>query len=57
MNDPELSWYEREWLQKETPGFVTWWAGYYGQPEDYVEQDEYWVRRAFALAGWLAARE
>lgn len=50
--------YEKYHRKKETPEFVEWWVGYYGNPEDYQdtadERLEYWVRRAFALAGFLA---
>ena len=51
-------WYNKHHLSKETPEFVEWFLSYYGPPElygiDQGEQDEYWVRRGFAMAGWTA---
>jgi hypothetical protein len=58
-------WTEDEWFARYcaaslTDEFKTWWLGYYGRPGDYEdnagEQHEYWVRCAFALQGWKAAR-
>jgi len=53
-----LEWYEIHHLKKETPEFTGWFIDFYGSPEDYLditgERDEYWVRRGFALMGWLA---
>ena len=55
------NWYDTHWRQQETPEFVSWWIGEYGNPEDYdeveYEQDEYWVRKGFALMGWHGAME
>ena len=49
-------WYNKYWRDKETPEFVEWVETEYGKPKDYQntirEQDEYWVRRGFALMGW-----
>jgi hypothetical protein len=43
-----------------TEEFKAWWLGCYGCPDYYDgaedEQHEYWIRCAFALRGWLAAR-
>jgi len=51
------TWYDKYWKEKETPSFVAWFKKEYGTSSDYVpepdEQEEYWVRRAFALMGWL----
>lgn len=50
-------WYDKHWLNRETDDFRRWFLTYYGPPEDYDEQGEYWTRRGFALIGWLAALE
>lgn len=34
--------------------FEFWWRNYYGAPADYADPEEYWVRKHFAHAGWLA---
>ena len=61
-----VNWYADSWFAKfHAAGlnneFKTWWVSFYGCPEDYQdnedEQHEYWVRCAFALGGWLAARQ
>ena len=55
------AWYEEHWKNKETDNFLKWWLEYYGVAADYEnvidEQEDYWIRRGFALAGWLAALE
>ncbi len=52
-------WYDGHWRKKETADFISWFIQEYGLPVDYdscqSEQDEYWLRRGFALMGWLAA--
>lgn len=52
-------WFDKHWASAETLEFVEWWLGDYGSPDDYspddAEQNEYWVRRGFALMGWLAS--
>ena len=47
-------WYKQHKEGKESPEFESWWKDYYGEPEDYADPDEYWVRKAFALEGWNA---
>lgn len=51
------NWYEEHHATDETPEFNRWFYEYYGKPEDYdseSEQDEFWVRKSFALRGWNA---
>jgi len=55
-------WYYKHWKDKETPEFIEWFVMYYGTVDDYDtsimdEVDEDWVRRGFALMGWLGAIE
>jgi hypothetical protein len=54
-------WFDRYWADKVTEEFAAWWVGHYGPPLTYcmtaAEQHEYWSRMAFALQGWLAAKE
>jgi hypothetical protein len=55
----DYEWYLERWKSRETPQFTDWWISYYGEPDiydmtDIGEVNEYWVRRAFALMGWLA---
>jgi len=61
-----VNWYADRWFTEDHAAdlnkeFKTWWVAFYGCPEDYPdyedEQHEYWVRCAFALGGWLAARQ
>lgn len=51
-------WFLRHHIYFLTPEFCHWWVGYYGTPEQCeeteVEQEEYYVRMAFALKGWKA---
>ena len=50
-------WYNKYWRKKETNIFVSWFEKEYGHNSDfdpeYDEQEEYWLRRGFALMGWL----
>jgi len=51
--------YNKYWLSSETKKFISWFEDYYGSPNDYQLKDEYeiesyWVRRSFALMGWIA---
>ncbi len=48
-----LEWYDKYWLEKETDLFSIWWKKFYGEPEHYGDPDEYWLRKGFALAGWI----
>lgn len=34
--------------------FERWWRAFYGEPEDYADPEDYWVRKAFAWWGWEA---
>lgn len=51
-------WYDKYWRNKETDTFVSWFEKEYGLNSDFDpgldEQEEYWLRRGFALMGWLA---
>jgi len=51
-------WYQKYHVMHETDAFLFWWYHFYGYPEEYLEnkneQEEYWVRRAFALMGFNA---
>jgi hypothetical protein len=60
-------WFDAHYSHLLTPEFEQWWVGFYGTPEDYVAsmrdfqegdpgQHEYFIRAAFALNGWRAAR-
>lgn len=60
----EVNWKEDNWFTEFctddlTDGFKEWWVDYYGIPADYTskynEPEDYWIRCAFALAGWKAA--
>lgn len=52
----------KEWFDQHYPvvasDFEEWWLGDYGPPENYSsdwdEEDEYWIRKGFALRGWKA---
>lgn len=61
-------WFAKHYAHRVTPAFEEWWTGYYGRPEDYGEDSfdqetqgvpfdgerhEYFVRAAFALAGYI----
>jgi hypothetical protein len=50
-------WFEKFYPEKD-PEFEAWWLKDYGPPEQYAssedEQDEYWIRKGFALRGWKA---
>jgi len=52
------SWFASHLADKLTEDFKAWWVEFYGRPEQYEgapdEQDEYWVRCAFAWHGWNA---
>lgn len=56
-----MDWYEKYHLKRETPEFNKWWIKFYNEPTDYdereEEQNEYWIRKSFALEGWLACKE
>ena len=49
-------WFNKHHVKDITQEFINWWIGYYGVLDDYDarEIDEYYVRMAFALAGWNA---
>ena len=55
------SWFAGEYAGKISEDFKKWWVGEYGEPSAYSEglgeQDEYWVRCAFAWKGWAAGAE
>lgn len=57
MENEDKMWYDKYWKVKETPEFIAWFKKGYGDAKDFssdpIEQNEYWVRRAFALMGWL----
>jgi hypothetical protein len=59
-NETNDTWYEKYHRKKETPDFLKWFIPFYGNSTDYEpysdEQCEYWVRRGFALMGFLAAK-
>ena len=55
--------YYNHWLVQETDEFNIWWDEWYGLPEifgaDDLETnaaDDYYIRKTFALAGWLQAK-
>lgn len=54
-----LYWYNKYWKKYELVKFNSWYIEFYGTPTAYSseqsEQDEYWLRKGFALMGWLAA--
>ena len=51
-----LIWYNKFWKEKETLDFSSWFREEYGEALGYIneEEDEYYIRRGFALMGWLA---
>lgn len=60
-----INWHANSWFAKchadnLTEEFKAWWVEFYGPPEQYEgapdEQDEYWVRCAFAWNGWNARK-
>lgn len=54
----EDPWFVKYHYDKLTEEFKEWWRTYYGpstQFDNENERHEYWVRCAFALAGWKAA--
>ena len=58
---PPVNWTADQWFEKHHAGSLTdefkaWWIGYYGRPEDYEDNHEYWTRCAFSFQGWLAHR-
>lgn len=48
----------KEWFDKHITQtddeFEEWWKDFYGCPDDYADEDEFWVRKAFAWYGWVA---
>ena len=48
-----LEWYNIHWKKSETNSFSAWWKKFYGEAEAYGDQDEYWLRKGFSLAGWI----
>ena len=54
------AWFAKHHAKHLTEDFKAWWLSYYLDPTEYedncLEQHEYWVRCAFALQGWLAAK-
>ncbi|MCK9577296.1 MAG: hypothetical protein M0R51_15430 [Clostridia bacterium] len=52
-------WYDKYHKEKESPEFLSWFINCYGADTNFEdvesEQDEYWVRRGFALMGWNAS--
>jgi hypothetical protein len=60
MGKPADDWYNKHWKGKETEAFLKWWSATYGSAEDYGndlgEQEDYYLRKGFALMGWLAAQ-
>ena len=60
LDEDRSDWYDCNWKHRESRPFVLWWESYYPASEllrTEEEIEEYWIRRAFALAGWIAARE
>ncbi len=51
-----LDWYNKFWKSKETLDFSLWFTKEYGLVEEYHpdEKGDYYIRRGFALMGWLA---
>ncbi len=51
-----LVWYNKFWKEKETLDFSLWFRKEYGEVLNYHidEEDEYYLRKGFALMGWLA---
>jgi hypothetical protein len=45
-------WFTRFHAEFVTPEFWIWWVNYYTLPDEYLDHQEFWVRCAFALAGW-----
>lgn len=59
-----INWYENSWfveyhVDNLTSDFTQWWLNDYGVPDDYedLDLDEYWVRCAFALKGFIFGRQ
>lgn len=59
-----INWYENEWFVKFhiddlTSDFAQWWLNYYDTPDQIEDRDsdDYWVRCAFALAGFRVGRQ
>ena len=52
-----IGWYDDHWKERETADFRHWFLNEYGYADDYECQDEYWVRRGFALMGWIGRME
>jgi hypothetical protein len=54
------SWFNLYHTHKLTEEFIAWWKTFYGSPGqcemDGDELHEYFVRMAFSLEGWLAAK-
>ena len=49
-----LEWYEKHHKKNENDAFNQWWKSFYGLPKDYTDDpDEYWIRKGFALSGWI----
>ncbi len=57
-NKMSKKWYDKYKKKYETQAFRSWWVSFYGNPKDYSdmdkEQDEYWIRKGFALEGYIA---
>lgn len=54
-------WFDKHHSSKSDEVFEGWWKATYGPPESYGseqdEQDDYWIRKGFALMGWIARGE
>ena len=49
-------WYDKHHKEKETEEFNDFWMRFYDSCtyDDPDEEDEYWIRKGFALIGWSA---
>lgn len=50
-------WFTKFWENKIDQSFALWWKEFYGLPDDYDSEDEYFTRMAFAFMGWSAFSE
>lgn len=65
IKETSIDWAADEWFAKYhaealTDEFKEWWIKHYGVPREYSgmgEQDEYWIRCAYAWIGWFHSQK
>ena len=56
MSEVRSVWYDTN-IKETSPEFEDWWERFYGAVDQYLDPEEYWIRKAFAWYGWEAAKK